>query len=59
VRRIAPDAAAIDVREATRIVAAALEHVDFYAAFDRAAGLANVKPPSYPIGKITPTRPRD
>ena len=59
VRRIAPDAASIDVREATKIVGAALDQVDFYTAYDRAAGQANVKPPSHPIGKITPARRRE
>jgi hypothetical protein len=54
-RRIAPDAASINVREATKIVGAALEQVDFYAAYDRAAGQAPAKPPQTPIAKITPT----
>jgi CheY-like chemotaxis protein len=58
-RRIAPDAASIDVRTATQLVGAALEHVDFYAAYERAADKCNVRPPSLVIGKITPTgRPR-
>jgi hypothetical protein len=58
-RRIAPEAAAIDVRQATRIVGPALEQVDFYAAYDRAALQADVKPPSFPIARIIPTRRKD
>ena len=55
-RRIAPDAASIDVREATKIVGGALEQVDFYTAYDRAAGQTHSRPPSHVIGKIVPAR---
>jgi CheY-like chemotaxis protein len=55
-RRIAPDAASINVRDATKIVGAALEHVDFYVAYDRAAAQTNQKPPTHVIGKIVPER---
>ncbi len=53
VRRIAPDARSIDVREATKIVGAALQRVDFYTAYDRAASLGEPRRPSYPIGRIS------
>jgi CheY-like chemotaxis protein len=60
VRRIAPDAATIDVRDATRIVGAALEQVDFYTAYDRAAAAQkDIKPASHVIGRIIPTRRTD
>jgi hypothetical protein len=60
VRRIAPEALAIDVRAATRIVGAALEQVDFYTAYDRAAAAQReVKAPSHVIGRIIPTRRTD
>lgn len=55
-RRIAPDASSIDVREATRIVGAALEQVEFYAAYDRAAAQAAVPPVKHTIGRIIPRR---
>jgi hypothetical protein len=58
-RRIAPEAGSVDVRDATRIVGAALEQVHFYAAYDRAAAQPAPRPTSYPITKITPTRRRD
>jgi hypothetical protein len=60
VRRIAPEAAAIDVRKATRIVGAALEQVDFYLAYDRAAAQQQreTKPATIVIGKIDLKRPR-
>lgn len=53
-RRIAPDVAKIDVRDATRIVGAALEQVGFYAEYDRIA--AELKPVSLQIGRIIPKR---
>jgi DNA-binding NarL/FixJ family response regulator len=55
-RRIAPDAKSIDVREATKIVGAALEQVDFYAAFERAASQKEPQAPSQVIGRINVTR---
>jgi DNA-binding NarL/FixJ family response regulator len=56
-RRIAPDVAKVDVREATRIVGAALEQVGFYVAYERIA--AAMKPISLPIGRIIPKRLSD
>jgi DNA-binding NarL/FixJ family response regulator len=56
VRRVAPDAVSIDVRDATRIVGAALERVDFYAAYDRAAVRKDPNATSHVIGRIIPTR---
>jgi hypothetical protein len=52
VRRIAPESPAIDVRQATRLVGAALEQVDFYAAFDRAAAQGDPRATSQVIGRI-------
>jgi CheY-like chemotaxis protein len=56
VRRVAPDAVSIDVRDATKIVGAALDQVDFYAAYDRAAARKDPKATSHVIGRILPTR---
>jgi hypothetical protein len=60
VRRIAPDAASIDVRQATKIVGAALEHVDFYIAYERAAAQQHreSKAASHVIGRIDLKRPK-